>query len=410
MVPIALTVNGRKVQALVEPRTHLADFLREHCRLTGTHLGCEHGVCGACTVLIGGAPARSCLTYAVACEGLAIDTIEGFDDDPLMAELREAFSREHGLQCGFCTPGMLIAARDIVQRLPNADEPRIRVELSGNLCRCTGYRGIVNAVRSVLAARRSEPAAPEAAPAAAITAPPLTAFAPKSDAIAAPVAPAAADESRQESTQQDSTQQDSTQQGWTQQDSTQQGRTQQGWTRFEESFVIGQPPAAVWQAFADVPAVAACLPGTTLAEYDAQSVKGTMSVKLGPIRASFAGSAVIERDDAARVGVIRGAGRDRGTGSRTRGEVSYRLVPDDDGRRTRVLLSVDYSLQGALAQFSRSGIARDLARRLVADFAANLNGRLAGAPPEPRPSAPLNVGRLLRLWLADRLRRWFARG
>ena len=130
MVPITLTVNGRALQALVEPRTHLADFLREHCRLTGTHLGCEHGVCGACTVLIAGATARSCLTYAVACDGLSIETIEGFDDDPTMADLREAFSREHGLQCGFCTPGMLISARDIVQRLPNADERRIRVELS----------------------------------------------------------------------------------------------------------------------------------------------------------------------------------------------------------------------------------------------------------------------------------------
>jgi aerobic carbon-monoxide dehydrogenase small subunit len=135
-----------------------------------------------------------------------------------------------------------------------------------------------------------------------------------------------------------------------------------------------------------------------------------MSVKLGPIGASFAGSAVIERDDAARVGVIRGAGRDRGTGSRTKGEVSYRLEPEDDSRHTRVLLSVEYSLQGALAQFARSGIARDLARRLVADFAANLNGRLAGEPPDRQSTAPLSLGRLLRLWLADRVRRLLDRG
>src|SRR5207302_6491624 len=101
-------------------------------------------------------------TYAVACDGLSIETIEGFDDDPIMVDLREAFSREHALQCGFCTPGMLIAARDIVQRLPNADERRIRVELSGNLCRCTGYRGIVNAVRSVVEARLEQPIASEA--------------------------------------------------------------------------------------------------------------------------------------------------------------------------------------------------------------------------------------------------------
>jgi aerobic carbon-monoxide dehydrogenase small subunit len=380
MVPIALTVNGRALQALVEPRTHLADFLREHCRLTGTHLGCEHGVCGACTVLIADAPARSCLTYAVACDGLAIGTIEGFDDDPLMAELREAFSREHALQCGFCTPGMLIAARDIVRRLPDIDEPRIRVELSGNLCRCTGYRGIVNAVRSVIEARGAQPVAREAGQGVA-PATPLVAFVPKSEGVAAPVAPAAAsDESRQ------------------------------GWTRLEESFVIRKPPATVWDAFADIPAIAACLPGATLAEHDAGAVKGKMSVRLGPISASFDGSAVIEREDAALRGVIRGAGRDRGTGSRTKGEVSYRLEPEDDGRQTRVLLSVAYSLQGALAQFSRSGIARDLGRRLVADFAANLNARLAGEPPDQRSSAPLDLGRLMRMWLGDRVRRWLGRG
>jgi aerobic carbon-monoxide dehydrogenase small subunit len=149
MKHLSLKINGEQVEALVEPRTHLADFLREQRRLTGTHVGCEHGVCGACTVLLDGKTIRSCITYAVACEGREVRTIEGFQDDPLMARLREAFSREHGLQCGFCTPGMLIAARDICQRLPQADEERIRVELSGNLCRCTGYVGIVKAVRSV---------------------------------------------------------------------------------------------------------------------------------------------------------------------------------------------------------------------------------------------------------------------
>lgn len=176
MTPVALSVNGRKVQALVEPRTHLADFLREHCRLTGTHLGCEHGVCGACTVLIDDKPARSCLTYAVQCDGFAVQTIEGFDDDPIMQELRMAFSREHGLQCGFCTSGMLIAARDIVRRLPDADARRIRLELSGNLCRCTGYLGIINAVESVVAARRSKPTAVTSAATAQPA--PLRAFVP----------------------------------------------------------------------------------------------------------------------------------------------------------------------------------------------------------------------------------------
>lgn len=151
---VELTVNGKRLKAEVEPRTHLADFLRETQRLTGTHLGCEHGICGACTVLIDGEPARSCITFAVACGGANIQTIEDFDGDELMHELRTAFSEEHALQCGYCTPAMLIIARDIVTRLPDADERRIRVELSGNLCRCTGYVGIVKAVQRVLSTRK----------------------------------------------------------------------------------------------------------------------------------------------------------------------------------------------------------------------------------------------------------------
>jgi carbon-monoxide dehydrogenase small subunit len=151
MKTITLNINGHVKSANAEDRTHLADFLRDSVGLTGTHLGCEHGVCGACTVEIDGAPSRSCITYAAACVGSQIRSIEGFDQDPIMTSLRAAFSAEHALQCGYCTPGMLITARDIVLRLPGADENRIRLELSGNLCRCTGYRGIVRAIQQVLA-------------------------------------------------------------------------------------------------------------------------------------------------------------------------------------------------------------------------------------------------------------------
>jgi carbon-monoxide dehydrogenase small subunit len=154
MKTIQLTVNGQPVSGQVEPRTHLADFLRDHLLLTGTNVGCEHGVCGACTLWIDGAPARSCITYAVTCDGADVRTIEGFEDDEVMAALRDAFTAEHALQCGYCTPGMLATSRDIVLRLPDADEARVREELSGNLCRCTGYVGIVRAVMRVLAERR----------------------------------------------------------------------------------------------------------------------------------------------------------------------------------------------------------------------------------------------------------------
>ena len=146
MTTIELTVNKRQVQHAIEPRTSLADMMRDTLDLTGTHLGCEHGVCGACTILVDGVPARSCITFATACDGADITTIEGLDGDEIATELRAAFMREHALQCGYCTPGMLVSARDLVMRLPDADEQAIRIGMSGNLCRCTGYVGIVRAV------------------------------------------------------------------------------------------------------------------------------------------------------------------------------------------------------------------------------------------------------------------------
>ena len=155
MTELSIKINGEDVTADVEPRLSLADFIRDHRRLTGTHLGCEHGVCGACTVLMNGEPVRSCITFAAVADGTEITTIEGFDDDETMTQLRQAFHENHALQCGYCTPGMLVAARDIVTRLPDADEDRVRLELAGNLCRCTGYVGIVNAILAVLEQRRA---------------------------------------------------------------------------------------------------------------------------------------------------------------------------------------------------------------------------------------------------------------
>ena len=162
MTVVSMTVNGRKLSADVEPRTHLADFLRESQNLTGTHIGCEHGVCGACTLNLDGVPARSCITLAVACEGATITTIEGLDDDEIATELRAAFKREHALQCGYCTPGMMISARDLILRLEMPDDRAIRVAMSGNLCRCTGYVGIVKAIQSVIVDRRGRGLAADA--------------------------------------------------------------------------------------------------------------------------------------------------------------------------------------------------------------------------------------------------------
>ncbi|MFQ5912651.1 MAG: (2Fe-2S)-binding protein [Nitrospinota bacterium] len=148
---IRLKVNGSEVRATVEPHRTLADFLRENLGLTGTHLGCEHGVCGACTVLLDGATARSCLMFAVQAEGGEVTTVEGLARDGELHLLQESFHERHALQCGFCTPGMLMTACELLDRNREPDEAQVREALAGNLCMCTGY---VNIVRAVLEAAR----------------------------------------------------------------------------------------------------------------------------------------------------------------------------------------------------------------------------------------------------------------
>ena len=372
MTAISLTVNARSVDADVEPRTHLADFLRDGLNLTGTHLGCEHGVCGACTLLLDDMPARSCITLAAACAGARITTIEGLDEDDIAIELRAAFTREHALQCGYCTPGMLISARDLVLRLPVADERLIRVGLSGNLCRCTGYVGIVRAVRSVIAQRRqrgvtavagagrtklgpvgSGNAATPSAETETTAPSKVAASEPDAGAIVIPdVVPT-------------------------------QTVTHQ--------FTVAYPPDRVFQMFGDVAGVAACLPGVTLTGTPtAERAEGVITVRLGPIAAHFQGAARIERDLAGRSGRITGIGRDQRSRSATQGEIRYRLVVLDHGAATRVDLSIGYSLTGVLAQIARPGLVRDLAARLTAEFARNLERRLAGVAPAAAAAPSLN--------------------
>ena len=152
-VPISLTVNGERVDAQVFPRMHLADFVREHLSLTGTHIGCEHGVCGACTVRLNGSIVRGCLVLAVQADGGAVETIEGLSDSGEIADLQESFKNRNALQCGYCTPGMLITAQDLLLRHPAPDRDMIREHLSGNYCRCTGYHAIVDAVEATARAR-----------------------------------------------------------------------------------------------------------------------------------------------------------------------------------------------------------------------------------------------------------------
>lgn len=147
-IQISLEVNGERVDALVLPRLNLADFLREELQLTGTHIGCEHGVCGACTVRVNGDIVRSCLMLAVQTHNASVETIEGLSDSGEIADLQAAFRDRNALQCGFCTPGMLMAAQDWLKQHGEPDRERIREHLSGNYCRCTGYQAIVDAVEA----------------------------------------------------------------------------------------------------------------------------------------------------------------------------------------------------------------------------------------------------------------------
>jgi len=373
MKPLRLTINGAAVSAMVEPRTSLADFLREQQLLTGTHIGCEHGVCGACTLLIDDAPARSCITLALACEGRQVRTIEGLDEDPVAARLRAAFKAEHGLQCGYCTPGMLVTARDIVRRLPDADAARIRLELSGNLCRCTGYAGIVRAIARVLAEGAAEPRAAAAPlPALAARATPVAASTAPSSAAARTTAP-----------------------------------TLPGGQGLRQSIRLALPLATVWPALRDPALIASAVPGVSLDPgATTDRIAGRMVAALGPMRAQFAGSARLSYDDAAHAGEIAGEGRDRASGTQLRARAEFRAVAEAS-ERTRIDLTVAYVLQGPLAQFSRGAVVDAFAEELAQQVARNLEARLRGAPaPEP---APLRAGALLWRVIRARLRRLFRR-
>ena len=242
------------------------------------------------------------------------------------------------------------------------------MELSGNLCRCTGYVGIVRAISSVVQSRRASNEAPveeKPAQAAARFTPLETKKEEKPQAV--PVSAG---------------------------------------TRIEDEVVVKHPLDTVWKAFADMPAVAACLPGAEITESAGDSVKGRISVKFGPMRAAFAGGATLERDEAAKRGVIHGAGQDALSSSRARGDIAYQLS-DAGGGATRIAISIDYSLQGPLAQFSRGGLVREFVGRMVAEFGANLERHLAGGTRSAAPAKQLDAGGVFWRWLWSRMKAIF---
>jgi carbon-monoxide dehydrogenase small subunit len=383
----------------VEPRLTLADCIRHELLQTGTHVGCEHGVCGACTLLVDDVPIRSCITFAVACENAKVTTIEGLDEDDIARELRAAFTAHHALQCGYCTPGMIVSARDIVLRMEAPSEQDIRVAMSGNLCRCTGYVGIVRAVQSVISDRRACGVAPVPGGGRERLGPAGSGRAGEMRAATAAVVAAAGVRAAPRAAAASTTA--GIEADWKPQ------------VEFRQSFMIAHPVDEVWAFFGRVGDVAACLPGASLDGGEKDGVvNGQMRVRVGPISAEFSGVAHISRDDAMRRGTILGSGRDTRSNSATRGIIAYSIKSDERGAGSRVDVDLGYTLTGMLAQFSRSSLIHDLASRLTAAFAQNLEARLsvgndAGAPPPM--IREFNAGSLITTVLVSKVRNFFRR-
>lgn len=381
-IDISLSVNGRPVRRQAEPRMQLLELLREDLNLTGAHVGCEQGVCGACTVMVDGKPQRSCISYVGDTDGASVTTIEGLDNDPLMNELRAAFTKHHGLQCGFCTPGMLITARDIVTRLGEVSPARIREELSGNLCRCTGYVGIVEAIHETCTGKTPVAASAAIATSVARTATPSpiaateTVSSPsKSSATASPVAGSPS-------------------------------RQRQGWTSIEQQLQLSSAPADVWAKLADFRAVASCLPGAEITAIEGEHIEGRMHMALGPMKVAFKGEGQVRLDAATHQGTMTGRGRDTGSGSAAEGEVIWRVLPAGGAPATgsTLLVTLSWRLSGRLAQFNRAGLVQDIVQRLASDFAANLDNAMTGAPVSSAKVKPISLWSLLWTILKSRLR------
>jgi aerobic carbon-monoxide dehydrogenase small subunit len=364
---VPLTVNGTEVTLDVEPRLTLADALRGRLGLTGTHLGCEHGVCGACTVLLDGRAVRSCLTLAVQARDAEVTTIEALGSPGNLHPLQEAFKRHHGLQCGFCTPGFLMSAYELLGDGDGGelDERRVRAELSGVLCRCTGYRGVVEAVREVAEEHPNGLPAPRklGAPLTLVHGPPPA---------PAPLEPA---EDEVDVAAFDL--------------SPPQGEPN---AEVEVATEIGHPPEEAWELLRDLPRAARCLPGVDLTDdLGDDTWGGQAALHVGPLRFRFKGAArVLERDDETRRLRAVAAGQDV-SGGGVRADLEFEARPADGG--SEITARARLHLSGRAAQFGRS-VVGDVSRQLFADFGRCVESTLAGE----EPAGARKLGGLALLW------------
>lgn len=405
----SIKINGRQeLLTGIEDRQMLGDFLRDQLHLTGTHLGCEHGICGACTITIDGQPARSCITLAKACSGADVRTIEGYDIDPLMVKLREAFTKAHALQCGYCTPGMLIAARDLILRYPSADEKTIRLEMSGNLCRCTGYMGIVTAIQNVIASLRPDdinqnifktdsklgwPSKGQMGPVGSCSPVQTTRGLDQIGVALNQNKTEPIGHQIQEIKRPDSS----------------------SLIVIQDSILIKFPAPRVWELISQVNNVAPCLPGLSIKKiHENGNLTVALQISLGPISTYFEGLARFKTDSADLTGLVFGKAKDRRSGTVAQGEISFKLAEVEHGQSTSINLEIGYSLSGPLAQFSRGTIARDIAKSLTQSFGKNmaliLEGSQRGIEAKPLENQSLSLGGVLwKLAMAriSALMKWF---
>lgn len=370
LIDVSFTVNGTPVTIAVPARMHLADALRGNLGLSGTHLGCEHGVCGMCTVLIDGDAARACLVFAVQAEGTDVVTVEGLGTQDDQHPLQRSFSHHHGLQCGFCTPGFLMSSYDLlVNGEGDLDPETLPEELSGVICRCTGYRGILAAVADVAEAY------PDGIPEPLNCAP--RTLVGRGGAAQAAAAPGGAPVEEAD----DEASVDITRPTGTPTLTVQVTRQ------------LTSPIEAVWAVMDDVDRLARCLPGAEMtADLGNDRYRGRAKVALGPVRLAFEGLAhITERDAAGHRLAMLAQGADTG-GNRTSADVVLRAEPTPDGG-TELVADAAVFLSGRIAQFGRA-LAGDVSQRLFEEFAAAVDqtARTGETPDFGAGSSALAIG------------------
>lgn len=378
-VEVNLTVNGSSTTLSLPARVTLSDALRDHLGLTGTHVGCEHGICGMCTVLVDGQAARACLLFAVQLDGAEITTVEGLGRPDDLHPLQESFGKHHGLQCGFCTPGFLMSSYDLLTHQPDVERDDLPTELSGVLCRCTGYRNIVDAVDEVANAHRDGIPVPGNCSARTLVG--------RSPAVAA---------------------------GSKGVDLAESGPGAESRSHPDHIAIpAGEPtitidvtsnlesgPEEVARVFGDVRLLARCLPGAELTdELRDNWYRGRARIALGPVRLSFDGLAHILEQRADRL-VMQAQGQDAGGGG-ARAQIVMSAQPSASG--TELHAEAKVFLTGRIAGFGRS-LAGDVSRRMFEEFARAVDHAASGKEPDPSTSPPRAMS-ILASAMADRTRR-----